>query len=138
MVVDTDTDTDTDTDANSNADTVLDMLGRDIEDSVYIAELAQNMFAEKVDRKYYVGIAADDANEGTILDIAVSPKSFFAFSTSAVKAYLHAYSTHECARRHIDIMQLIVIDGIYSVVVKTTWLKTIQRKWRSIRQPRIL
>jgi hypothetical protein len=132
MVAYIDTDTDVDT------DTVLEMMGDDIENSVYIAETVENMFAEKVNRKYYVGIAADDATEGTILDIAVSPKSFFRFSVAAVKAYLCAFSTHEYARTNIDIMQLIVIDGVYSVVVKTTWLKTIQRKWRSIRQARIL
>jgi hypothetical protein len=119
--------------ADSDAETVLEMLGRDAEESVYIAESVENMFAEKVDRKYYVGIAADDATSGAILDIAVSPSSFFAFPATSVIAYLRAYSTHECARKHIDIMQLVIVEGTYTVVVKTTWLKTIQRKWRSIR-----
>lgn len=133
---DSGSDTDSDTDNNSDADTIVAPLFRNPIDRIYLFEHQTNIFSEKIDGKYYIGIAAPDGCSGQILDIALSLPAFFRFPPKDVLAYARTYCTVSVTlpryRRCIDILQVKIIHGVYSVVVKTTWLKAVQRKWRSI------
>lgn len=133
---DSDSDTSSIMEPDSDMDTVVAPLFRDPIDTIYLFEYQTKIFSDKIDGKYYIGIAAPDECSGKILDIALSRDAFFTFPSKDVLAYLRANCTvavpRPRRRPNIDILQVKIIDGVYSVVVKTTWLIAVQRKWRSI------
>jgi hypothetical protein len=51
--------------------------------------------------------------------------------------YLHSYSIVYVSDKKIDIMNLNIIeDGTYAVIVKTFWLRLVQRHWKKTFQQR--
>jgi hypothetical protein len=92
---------------------------------------------DKQDKKYYIGIC-DLTDEGIILFInSVSTKIYFKHSHDAILKYLIEYSISYVANPKIHIMQLhIDPNGIYKVVIKTHWIRLIQRTWRNLLKER--
>jgi len=110
--------------------------------------------SEKVNNKYYIGVYTilDDRifphsipeSEDTppspfeiVLGSCISPSTFFEFPINNVQQYLSAYSiiySDRLLRKSVDILKLCISerDGTYTVIVKTTWLRMFQRKWRKI------
>jgi hypothetical protein len=114
--------------------------------------------SEKVNNKYYIGVYTilDDQifphstpesehmnppESSTPLEIVlgscISPSTFFEFPINNVQQYLSAYSiiySDRFLRKSVDILKLCISerDGTYTVIVKTTWLRMFQRKWRKI------
>ena len=71
------------------------------------------------------------------LGMAISPKLFFKYEYKHVQKYLYStikycpYAKNYCLKTNI--MQLnITEDGLSLVIVKTYWLKIIQRHWKKI------
>lgn len=66
---------------------------------------------------------------------SVSPKSFMKYSNKSVKKYLSDYSAACFAKRpRINIMKVSIcpINGTYRVIIKTHWLRLVQRRWKKV------
>ncbi len=68
-----------------------------------------------------------------MLASSISPATYFKYNYEEIKKYLFMSSIYYLRRPRIDILQLhITPDGLYTCVIKTYWLKIIQRRWRTI------
>jgi len=101
--------------------------------------------SEKVHNKYYIGIYSiheyvtpqSTTHAEIILGCCVSPATFFEFPIKTVEYYLSMHSINyndRFSKKNVDILKLCIneIDGTYNVIVKTSWLRMIQRKWKKI------
>ena len=102
------------------------------------------MDSEKIEGKYYIGFSLL-MNAKYILDTAITPKSFFKYRYECVIYYLDGYSLFPANRTRINriqskiqIMQLFINPKThaYNVVLKTFWLRIVQRTWKRIYRER--
>ena len=96
------------------------------EDSSFLEE-------DKVNKQYYIGIASKDL----LLLSTISPKTFYKYDYQLVQQYLNDYSIQESEPRNIEIFQLEIQNNTYHVVLKTRWIRLIQRRWKKIVQNRL-
>ena len=89
---------------------------------------------EKVDGKHYIGVCRYFPTHQLLLYAnAIRPGTFFKHSYTHSLSYLQLYSVFKVYRPSIDIMQLHILnDTTYDVVIKTHWLRLIQRTWKSV------
>jgi hypothetical protein len=89
---------------------------------------------DKNHMQYYIGSAIYFPEYNSIqLDIAISPATLFSYSLNHIRLYLAEYSVCNIPRSLpcIHILQLdIKPDGEYCVIIKTFWLKIVQRAWK--------
>lgn len=89
----------------------------------------------KQNKKYYIGLVAL-IDSVYLLANSVTPKSLFKYSHDDIVAYLHTYSILYVERPKIDIFQLHITDSYYTVVIKTHWIRLIQRHWKKVYKTR--
>ena len=89
----------------------------------------------KQNKKYYIGLAAI-VDSIYLLAHTVTPKSLFKYSYKDVLMYLHNYSIIYVTRPKIDIFQLHIIGNNYNVIIKTHWIRLIQRHWKKVYKTR--
>lgn len=117
--------TDSDSDYEENSDEELDEI-----DIVYNNDYDKLKY--KKDKSYYIGMS-DIIDNTYIFSHAITPNSFFKYSYDFVLEYLYMYSIFRPSRLLIDVFQLdILTDGTYSVIIKTYWIRIIQRHWKKI------
>jgi len=89
---------------------------------------------DKENGKYYIGVHKYNAyRKLLILSNIVSTKSFLKFPHMDILRYLYFYSILRPPVPKMNIYSLSVLpDGTYSVIVKTHWLRIIQRNWKRI------
>lgn len=89
---------------------------------------------DKHHMQYYIGSAIYLPEHNSIqLDTAVSPDTLFSYNLSHIQLYLAEYSICNITLNLplIHILQLdIKPDGEYCVIMKTFWLKIVQRAWK--------
>ena len=87
--------------------------------------------SEKENKHYYIGNNKISDNKQYILYAnSVTPNTFFRFNINHIQSYLLDYSIFVTSP-NIDIMQLFILDDYtYTVVIKTYWLRIIQRHWK--------
>ncbi len=89
---------------------------------------------EKHHMHYYIGSAIYYPEYGSIqLDTSISPATLFSYEIYDIRQYLAEYSVCNIMRGlpYIHILQLdIKPDGEYCAIIKTFWLKIIQRAWK--------
>ena len=92
------------------------------------------MDAEKTDGSYYIGLAGYVENQREpILLSSISATAFMENEHDDILEYLTGYSTSRVANPALDIIKLCVDDRqTYNVVIKTHWLRLIQRKWKRV------
>jgi len=114
------------------SDTEYDSETEEMIDRIYFHE-EDFLDSEKEDKHYYIGNSWVSQDKLYILYAnAVTPTTFFRFDINHVKSYLHDYSIFP-TNSNIDIMKLFILDDhTYTVVIKTYWLKIIQRHWKKI------
>lgn len=86
-----------------------------------------------VDKKYYIGCYTYDVDYNILLFVRkIHLNTFFQFSGDAISEYLFWYSAIYLGKKpSIEIMQLVKLpDRTYTAVVKTFWIKIIQRTWK--------
>jgi len=90
--------------------------------------------SEKTHSQYYIGFCKFLKKPNLFLMLTtVSPKTFYKYQYYHVLKYLYYYSSVRLLNPTLDIMQLKILDdGTYSVVLKTHWIRLIQRHWRKI------
>jgi len=91
---------------------------------------------EKTHGNYYIGGVQYDkhSNRQLLLMSAISPHAFFAYDYHMISIYLHEMCISETNYYpNIQVLQLdIADDGCYRVIVKTYWLRLIQRTWKRV------
>jgi len=103
-------------------------------DEIYEAETEFNE-STKTHQSYYLGLVYLSTDKQTLwLDLAISTKSFLTYDYSKVSEYLSGYSSWEVVLpREIEIIQLHINSiGEYNVIVKTYWLRIVQRRWKTV------
>jgi len=108
----------------------------DIIDEIYSRE---HIFldSEKQNGKYYIGLAKHMKSRQILLLNTISTKTFYKYSYIHVLKYLYYYSLVRLYQPNVEIMKLYILnDGTYSVVLKTHWIRLIQRHWRKALQIR--
>jgi hypothetical protein len=130
-------DSDVETDSEEEFDDDIDI---EIDHIYY--EDAAHAESNKTNLSYYIGLSYFSRYENSILfSNSISNRSFFRHSIYNVVTYLKTYSIFCGSRSQVDIMKLhISNNGTYAVVLKTFWLRLIQRTWKKMfaRQKQIL
>jgi hypothetical protein len=94
---------------------------------------------EKINNNYYIGISAKYVrNEHFILVNSISAKSFLKYHQNTVIEYLKYFTGFYLKNPRLHIMQLNIdtIDETYNVILKTYWIRLIQRTWKNIYKKR--
>lgn len=108
----------------------------DIIDEIYNREHIL-LDSEKQDGQYYIGLAKHMKSRNIMLLNTISARSFYKYSYIHVLKFLYYYSLVRLYQPNVEIMKLYILnDGTYSVVLKTHWIRLIQRHWRKALQMR--
>ena len=104
---------------------------------IYLAEQAF-LDSEKPDQRYYIGSATLIRNRYYIMNTAITARTFLGFPFQSVLFYLHESSLFHFVRNRMDIMKLYIhpVTMEYIVVLKTFWLRIVQRTWRRVLRER--
>ena len=114
----------------------------DTDDNALINEISSrdsfHLYSEKQHGKFYIGIIEYDKKYNCLLlSSSISPNTYFNYSHNDCLKYLYAHSLSYYVRPNMEIIQLyITSDGAYTTIVKTFWIKLIQRKWKKIYKQR--
>lgn len=120
----------------------FDEYSDDEEDEYTIDEIHRDeelfLDSEKQNNHYFIGLYKYIRYDNLLLLLnAISAKSFYKYSFIHVLKYLYYYSLVRLYQPNVEIMKLFVLnDGTYSVVLKTHWIRLIQRHWRKALQIR--
>jgi hypothetical protein len=128
-------------DGSMEIDPMLTEISQDVSDEIdEIHHMDyQHLYSEKQNGKYYIGLCAEILQndylhlptESIYLMVnSISPSTYYKWPHNSCLRYLYYYGMTAMHKPEIHILQLhIMDDGTYSVVIKTFWLKIIQRKW---------
>lgn len=101
----------------------------DILDQICIEEELED-YTEKVNGNYYIGSISQE-HDTSILALSVKPTIFFKYDISLIQRYLHEYSGLVKTQDSVEIIQLKIMPNLqYACVVKTRWLRLVQKQWR--------
>lgn len=143
IIVDSDYNSDSDSDSGSylSTDDYSDDYNTDegIEyDSIH-NEDAEHFYSEKLDNKYYIGLCnfyQTSYIHYILLSTSVSPTTFFNHSYNNINNYLYYYGLTRIPNPKIQILQLKIQNfdnyDTYTAIIKTYWLRLIQRHWKNI------
>ena len=99
-------------------------------DNIY-QEDRDHMDSEKQDGAYYLGIYKYMKTSGNFMLLSsVSNRSYFNHPFNHMISYLSEFSIFRNNASEIDIMQLTIQNDTYHVILKTHWLRLIQRAWK--------
>ena len=99
----------------------------------------QYLDSDKENNKYYIGICKYFPQEKYIMMLCtVTPMSFLKYPIETVRWYLRDYSMVNIKKPKINIMKLHISphDDSYRVIIKTHWLRLVQRHWKKIYKQR--
>tara|TARA_B100001173_G_C16016015_1_gene559773 strand:+ start:1787 stop:2377 length:591 start_codon:yes stop_codon:yes gene_type:complete len=87
-----------------------------------------------INNKYIIGLPGYERKTHNWLYLAgISADGFLNYDINDVRTYLHEYSLSYVHQPTIHILKLCIqYDGTCNVIIKTFWLKIIQRKWKKI------
>jgi hypothetical protein len=106
----------------------IEHVERDDYDDVFEQE-KYRIDLDREDGHYYIGI-----HSNLLMINSVCSRTFFSHSSKKIRDYLYNYSIIEQdAIPSIDVMKLVIQpDSSYSVVLKTHWLRIVQRNWKRV------
>jgi hypothetical protein len=89
---------------------------------------------EKTDGAYYIGLCKYIPREHTLLYLnSVSARTFHKYPFQRILGYLELHSLIYIRIPKLHILKLHVLeDQTYTVVIKTHWIRLVQRHWRKI------
>jgi hypothetical protein len=89
---------------------------------------------DKINFTYYIGICKYIPREKRILFlISVSSRTFLKYSFERIRQYMIMNSCYAISQPKIHILKLHILeDDTYSVIIKTHWLRLIQRHWKRV------
>ena len=107
-------------------------------DICYEVEEFEEEYIDCINNNYYIGshyLMKDNVNNDIILfSKKVNVPTFYAFSNYEISTYVYFCSGLQYSKKPtIEIMQLkIDEDGMYTAIIKTFWIKIIQRTWKKV------
>jgi len=109
----------------------------DVSDNIYDEDYPF-LEEDKIDKHYYIGLTSKDL----LLLSTISPKTFYKYDYHLIQQYLNDYSLNESSLnesnfRNIEIIKLDIQNNVYYVILKTYWIRLIQRRWKKIFQNRL-
>ena len=111
-----------------------------IYDTIYFDD-SEFLDADKEDSCYYIGFYEYIRSQSELLlGTTVSPKIFYKYPCGNVCRYLRAYSIvrNKYSTKNIQVMQLkILTHNTFTVIIKTYWIRLIQRHWKKIYKERM-
>jgi len=109
-----------------------DSSDEDIFDEIYYSD--QDFLDEpKIDQHHYLGCHTST----NCLEITVSPRTFYQYPYALICQYMAFYSVMYRGRPPVvDIIQLHIENDEYHVILKTLWIRLIQRHWKTCFQSR--
>uniref|UniRef100_A0A6C0LAS0 Uncharacterized protein n=1 Tax=viral metagenome TaxID=1070528 RepID=A0A6C0LAS0_9ZZZZ len=129
----------TDNEYSSDSDSVFEEFQVEFNDWEYdeiYQEDSHHVYSEKENDHYYIGLTKrtySDGNDLLLMVNSVSPIVFFQYEFERVRRYLAQYSIVRVENARVHIMKLCILDDeTYSVVLKTHWLRLVQRHWKKI------
>lgn len=136
IIEDTDDETDT-TDVTFISSDEDDEYSIDTEEcEMILSDDYQHSFEEKQDKHYYLGSCWKQEDKW-IMTNSVSARVFYRHSFQDIIHYLWLFSLVRMSSPHLQILQLhISEDGTYNVIIKTFWLRIVQRTWKRIYRER--
>jgi uncharacterized protein YifE (UPF0438 family) len=104
-------------------------------ESIYLSEeISEN--EEKIHGNYYIGTILNvrrvKANHDTLLDMNVSAKTFFNHTFCEMTKYFNSHSWPRGSSKSIEIMKLDMKKDEYCVIIKTHWIRLVQRTWKRV------
>jgi hypothetical protein len=129
---------DSDSDSDNEVVIEFDEFSDDENDEIEIERIynedVHHLESDKTHGKYYIGLCKYMPNPKFFLMLnTISSRAYFRHNGVHVLKYLYYYGSVRLQCPKIEIMKLeIVEDGTYSVVLKTHWIRLIQRHWRLI------
>jgi hypothetical protein len=109
-----------------------DRMEQTFENMDIIDEEFQN--SDKTQYSYYLGhvLYIPDENHYLMMN-SISPELFFQYDSIIISEYLYQMSLVRILRKPvIDVVQLVIRENSYTCVMKTFWIKIIQRTWRKV------
>ena len=98
---------------------------------------SHHVYSEKQHGHYYIGIAKRVSSDVLLMVNSVSPFVFFQYRFERLRDYLAKYSVVRIQNARVHIMKLCILpDETYSVILKTHWLRLVQRHWRKTYEER--
>jgi len=101
----------------------------EISDRIYYDD-EHTIEAVKTNGSYYLGCVCNCL----LFEIAVSSRIFYKYTYRQVREYMHQYSASSCCRLYrkpiLDIIVLDIQNDVYNAVLKTIWLRLVQRHWK--------
>jgi hypothetical protein len=115
-------------DVDSDDDEIEEIYNEDLD---YISR-------DKEDKEYYIGLCGLTDTYSMLLMNTVSSNVYLKYSHDKVLKYLIEYSLCYLHNPKIHILQLHIdeVDGTYTVIIKTHWIRLIQRTWRNVLKER--
>jgi hypothetical protein len=115
-------------------------------DAIYVMETVFMDDEERTHRKYYIGTCVVIKKERlgyqshkhihdgniTLLNSCIRPCTFFSFPYNSVCSYLDEFSIFYNSYSSPQILQIVIKDDMCTVVVKTFWLRWVQRCWKRV------
>lgn len=101
--------------------------------NIYLEEV-DTMDDDKINNHYYIGTAVLNRHSYYIMNATVKPSTFLMYDAGLVLFYLREISLFYFTRDKIEIMKLYIhpVTNEYVVVLKTYWIRIIQRTWKRI------
>lgn len=131
---DSETDQEIDTDSDSDVEFEEFIIEPDDDeyDEIY-QEDSYHVYSEKENDHYYIGLAKRISTETLLMVNSVSANTFFMYSFLRIRDYLAKYSIISIQNAKVHIMKLCILpDETYSVILKTHWLRLVQRTWKKV------
>lgn len=133
--------TESDTDSEYEYE-IYDPFMENIFDMIYYDD-SEFLDNDKEDGHYYIGLYDYVRRTELLLGTTVSPRIFYKYPYNNVSRYLRAYSVlrNKYFTKNIQIMQLKIIQEqltttyihhTFTVIIKTYWIRLIQRHWKKI------
>jgi len=135
---DSETDIETDSDSDNEFEE-FEVEPNDWEYDEIYQEDSLHVYSEKEDGNYYIGLAKYMVKQDVLLMInSVSANTFFRYSFQRIRDYLSKYSLINTQNAKVHIMKLCILpDETYSIVLKTHWIRLIQRHWKKVYKERV-
>jgi hypothetical protein len=98
-------------------------------------EESRHFYEDRFDKHYYVGTCyLLKQSDHWMMSSSISPGTFYRYKLNDVLHYLWLYSIVRTSQSQFEIMKLHIdeVSGVYNVILKTFWLRIVQRMWKRI------
>jgi hypothetical protein len=141
IIIISDDDTNSDTDSENNSVSSYYFLNEDLYDEMFDNITIDNdnfLDSDKEDKKYYLGICSY-YKERILMDSVILSKNFLKYDIKFIEYYLRInrslpHSIFTSNNKYINIMKLDIDEenGYYNIIIKTYWIRIIQRTWKNV------